>query len=301
MIHYARRSGPYPSNTAGMGGVPTVTLDVPICAVFIFIYLCFAATNIKIFQDNRRRRRKFVLSGLLTGFSMSRIATLGLRIAWATRQHNVRIAIAAQILVNAGILLIYIINLILAQRILRALQPTIGWNSILRAAYKVLYVGIGGALAMVIASVVISVYTLNMHTRSTCRDIQLAALTYLLVFTCLPLIHLAAVLMLPKPRDAEQFGEGSMTGKLIIVTVSACLCLLTAGFKAGVNWTPPRLATDPAWFDSKACFYVFTFACEILILSLLTFSRIDKRFYIPDGCKRPGDYTLAKTADAGGD
>ncbi|RFU24280.1 hypothetical protein B7463_g12059, partial [Scytalidium lignicola] len=291
MPYLSQRSGPYPSNTAGVGGVPTITLDIPVCAVFIFIYICFAATNMTIFQVNRQRQHKFVLSALLFGFCMSRIATLVLRIAWATRQHNVRIAIAAQILVNAGILIIYIVNLILAQRILRAIQPQVGWNLFLRAAYKVLYIAIGGALVMVITSVVFSLYTLNMHTRSICRDVQLAALTYLLIFTCLPFIHIAAALLLPKSREAESFGEGSMRSKLIIATLSACLCLLIAGFKAGVNWSPVRLATSPAWYDSKASFYVFTFVCEVLILILLTFSRIDKRFYVPDGCKRAGDYT----------
>jgi len=67
--------GPYPSNTAGMGGVPTITPDIPICAVFIVIYLSFAATNMTIFQINKRRQHKFVLSGLMFGFCMARTVT----------------------------------------------------------------------------------------------------------------------------------------------------------------------------------------------------------------------------------
>jgi len=67
--------GLYASNTAGMGGVPTITLDIPICVVFIVIYLSFAATNMAIFQVNRRRKHKFVLSGLMFGFCMARTVT----------------------------------------------------------------------------------------------------------------------------------------------------------------------------------------------------------------------------------
>lgn len=293
MSHLSLRSsgGPYASTAAGMGGLPTITPDIPVCAVFLLLYVCFAATNMTIFQINGRRHHKFLLSVMMFGFCMARIATLVLRIVWATRQRNIQLAIAAQILVNAGVLTAYIINLILAQRILRATQPHIGWNPVVRASYKVLYVSLGGALVMVIASSVISLYTLDMHTRSICGDIQLAAITFLLIFTCLPPIHIAAAVLLPTRKDAETFGQGSMRSKLIILTLSACLCMLIAGFKAGVTWSPARPATNPAWFHSKACFYVFNFACEILVLCVLTFSRIDKRFFVPNGCKQAGDYT----------
>ncbi|EAW10841.1 uncharacterized protein ACLA_053150 [Aspergillus clavatus NRRL 1] len=286
-----RSGGPYASNTAGLGGVPSVLPDIPISAVFIAMYIGFAATNMTIFQKNRRRGHKFVLSGMLFGFCMTRITTLVLRIAWSNRQHNIRLAIAANIFVNAGVLLVYIINLILAQRILRAKQPHIGWNPVLRVAYKVLFASIAGALVMVITATVVSLYTLDMHTRTQCRDVQLAALTFLLVITCLPAIHLLLAVLLPRSPREELFGQGSMASKMIILTLSSGLCMFIAGFKAGATWSTPRPVADPAWFDSKACFYIFNFAFEILILITLTFSRIDKRFHIPNGSTKPGDYS----------
>lgn len=286
-----RRGGPYPSNSAGIGGLPTVNTDVPICAVFIFLYICFGATNLIISRRNSRRGHKFLLTILLIGFCWARLATLVLRIAWANRQTNVRLAIAAQVFVNAGILIVFIKNLVLAQRILRAKQPHVGWHPILRTVYKVLYATIGVALAAVITSVVVSVYTLNPHTRTVCRDIQLTALTYILIFASLPIIHVAVAVLCPRSRDEETFGVGSMRSKEIIVATSSALCMLIAGFRAGVTWSPPRPMSDPAWYDSKACFYVFNFTIEILILGVLTTSRVDKRFYVPDGCKGPGDYT----------
>ncbi|KAE8167462.1 hypothetical protein BDV40DRAFT_312728 [Aspergillus tamarii] len=285
------RSGPYASTTAGMGGLPTIIPDVPICSVFLVLYISFAATNMTILQKNRRRTHKFLMSGMLFGFCMARITTLVLRIVWANRQRNVRLAIAANIFVNAGVLLVYIINFILAQRILRSKQPHIGWHPLLRQGSKLLYAFILGALVMVITSTVVSLYTLDMHTRSQCRDVQLAAITYLLVFTCLPLVQVLIAFILPKSRREESFGQGGMASKIAIVVLSSCLCILIAGFKAGVNWSPPRPVTNPPWYDSKACFYVFNFVLEIMILSLLTFSRFDKRFHIPNGSTRPGDYS----------
>jgi hypothetical protein len=288
---FLRRGGPYSANAAGLGGLPTVHTDVPICAVFICLFICFAVTNSIIFQRNRRRRHKFILTILLAGFSWARVGTLVLRISWATRPTNIRLAMAAQIFFNAGILIVYIANLVLAQRILRAKQPRIGWNPILRIVYKVLYASIGLALAAVIVAVVVSSYTLSLHTRSVCHDIQLAALTYLLIFTCLPIFHVVVAVMCPKSNDEETFGKGSMRSKCIVVTLSSSLCIIIAGFKAGVNWSPARPITNPAWYDSKASFYVFASTVEILVLCLLTFSRIDKRFFVPNGCNQPGDYT----------
>lgn len=144
---------------------------------------------------------------------------------------------------------------------------------------------------MVITSVVLNAYTLNQHIKQQCRDIQLAAITYLLVFTCLPVIHVALALFLPRAQQAENFGQGSMKSKMIIVTSSGLLCMLIAGFKAGITWMPPRPVTNPPWYDSRACFYIFNFSLEIVLLGLLTFSRIDKRFFVPNGSNKAGDYT----------
>lgn len=286
-----RSGGPYPPDAAGPGGLPATLPDIPVCAAFIFLYLCFAVVNMTIFRLNSRRHHKFILSALLFAFCIARTVTLVLRIAWATRLHNVRLAIAAQILVNAGILIIYILNLILAQRILRAKQPRLGWHPAVRIGCKILYLLIGAALVMVITAMVVSLYTLNTHTRSICRHIALAALTYLLVFTCLPFLHLAVAYLLPRSDDEETFGQGSPTSQALIVTLSTGISVYIAGFRAGVAWSPPRPAMHPPWYDSKACFYVFNFGFEILILILLTFSRIDKRFFVPNGSTRPGDYS----------
>ncbi|KAK6953807.1 hypothetical protein Daesc_003769 [Daldinia eschscholtzii] len=286
-----RPGPPYAPTIAAVGGVPSVIPDVPISALFIAIYMIFAATNMIIFQLNNRRAHKFVPSVALFGFCMARIVTLTLRIAWANRQTNVRLAIAASIFVNAGILIVYVVNLIFAQRILRAKQPSLGWNTALRIAYKVLYVGIACALIMVITAVVLSMYSLDPYTLRACRDVQLTSGTYLLVFTTMPVFLTAAAYLLPRPPSQEMFGYGKMRTKAVIVIATACLCMLTSGFKLGTAYSPPRPLNNPAWYHGKAPFYVFNFAVEILILCILTLARIDKRFHIPDGSREPGHYS----------
>ncbi|KAI1765437.1 hypothetical protein GGR53DRAFT_265879 [Hypoxylon sp. FL1150] len=283
---------PYAPKTAGVGGLPTIIPDVPISAVFLALYVAFAATNMTIFQANNKRGHKFIPSAALFGFCMARITTLVLRIAWATHHTNIRLSIATNVFVNAGILVVYVLNLIFAQRILRAKQPRIGWSTPIRVIYRALYVGVAAALIMVITAVTLSVYTLNTYTLQACRDVQLASSTYLLVFTTLPLFVLAAAYLLPRnSAEEETFGSGSMKSKAMIVLVVSCLCILNSGFRSGTAWMPPRPSNDPAWYHGKAPFYVFNFAVEIIILCILTPLRIDKRFHIPDGSKAPGHYS----------
>lgn len=282
---------PYAPTTAGIGGTPTVSVDVPICAVLLAIYLGFAAFNMTIFQRNRRRNYKFLPTALTFGFCMARVATLVLRIAWSTRQHNIRLAVAANVFVNAGILIIYVINLIFAQRILKAEHPKLGWHPAIKYISIAFYAGIGCALGLVIASVTVNIYTLNKSTLQACRDMQLAGITYLLIFVTLPLVVLAITTAIPKPATVEHFGEGSLLKKKLVVLTIALLCVLLAGFKTGTTWEAPRPRNNPAWYDSKYAFYFFDFAIEITILVILAIVKPYKLFYVPDGSKAPGDYT----------
>ncbi|KAI1206100.1 uncharacterized protein F4807DRAFT_440812 [Annulohypoxylon truncatum] len=286
-----RTGPPYAPTTASVGGLPSVIPDVPISAVFVAMYVAFAAFNMTIYQINSRRGHKFIPSVALFGFCMARIMTLVLRIVWSTRHTNVSLAVAANIFVNAGILIIYVLNLIFAQRILRARQPAIGWHMSLRILYRILFVGIACALIMVITALVLSVYSLDSYTLRACRDVQLTSGTYLLVFTTIPVFLIATAYLLPSSPAKETFGEGSMRSKTIIVLLVTCLCMMNSGFKVGTAWSAPRPANNPAWYHGKAPFYVFNFALEIIILSILASTRIDKRFYIPDGSREPGHYS----------
>ena len=77
----------------------------------------------------------------------------------------------------------------------------------------------------------------------------------------------------------------------MILGVALFFALFIAGFRCGTAWAPARPASDPAWYDSKAVFYVVLFTFEIVVVYLFLFTRFDRRFWIPDGSKKPGDYS----------
>jgi hypothetical protein len=81
---------------------------------------------------------------------------------------------AAQILVQAGVFFLLIINLYCTQRIVRAFHPRFGWSKPANILFKFLLLFIIIALAMVITVVVQSFYTLNPNTRRIDHDVQIA-------------------------------------------------------------------------------------------------------------------------------
>lgn len=260
--------------------------------MFIVLYAGAVVANMATFKMNMKKGHKFFFNILLLQFSMARILTCALRIGSAYHPSNISLSIASNIFVNAGILIVYIINLIFAQRVLRARQPELGWHPLLRLVFKVLYVLIAVALVLLITFIVISFYTLDMELRQTARKVQLAGITYFLIFSALPLLILAVTYVLPVSPRAETFGAGSMTSKALIVAVSASLCTLGAGFKAGANWETPRPTTDPAWYQKKAAFWLFLFAIEVVILYFFLAVRIDQRFWIPNGSGKRNTYIV---------
>jgi hypothetical protein len=70
---------PYAPRIASLGGRPTIGVDVPITAVFLFLFAIGAAGHMTVFQINRRRGHKFIMSVLTFGFCMARIVTMIMR------------------------------------------------------------------------------------------------------------------------------------------------------------------------------------------------------------------------------
>lgn len=219
------------------------------------------------------------------------MVTCSTRIAWASHPTNSKLAIAAQVFNNAGIIIIYIVNMVLAQRVLRSKQPKLGWNGAFRFVFKILCGLVVGALIMAIVALVVSINTKNLQTLHSIRDVTLASSTYSLVVAVFPSCMLAIAYLLPTSPTEEAFGTGSQGKKLVVLLISCSLAIIIAGFKTGTAWETPRSTLNPAWYDTKAAFYCFEFMLEIIILATFLISRIDNLFHVPDGCKGPGDYT----------
>lgn len=291
----ANSGPPYLPSTWAVGGAPKLDVDAPITAIFLFLYLCGAITHMVIFQLNRRRDHKFIFSALMFGFCMARIVTCTMRIAAICKPHNTSLSIAASVFVAASVLLIFIINLLFTQRLIRAAHPSFGWNRIFSLSLKLLYILIVLTISMVITCTVQSFYTLRPRTRRIDRDFQLYGSIFFAIVSFLPIPMIALALILPRKTHIEKFGSGRFRTKVFVLLTASISVCLGAAFRCGTAWkTPvPRSQPLPAYY-SRACFYVFNFVVEIIAVYLYAFLRVDLRFHIPDGARGPGSYAAGK-------
>jgi uncharacterized integral membrane protein len=224
-------------------------------------------------------------------FCMERVMTSIFRIASVSKPHDLRLAIGAQIFVAAGVLILFVINLIFAMRIVRSTHRSFGWHPAFDISFKVICVLIAGTLIAVISGTVQSFYTLDPHTRATDRALQLYGSTFLAIMATLPLPMLALTLLIPySPLD--QLGTGRMRTKVIILLSSTILLSLGAWYRCGAAWQNPTPRSQPLpGYLGKAAFYIFNFLVEIQTVLMYAILRVDQRFHIPNGAHGPGSYS----------
>lgn len=289
--------GPYAPTTASLGGSPTIDVDIPICSVFLVAFLCAGISHMILFRRNLARGHKFIPSAVTFGFCMSRVIANIIRIAWACHPRNVRLALAAQIFVAAGILLLFILNLLYAQRMLRAAFPRLGWARPVSWIFKAFYILILPTIIMMITVIIQSMYTLNANTHRIDRDIQLYGVTYFAIISFLPLPLVSAILLFSRGRRVEHPGSGSWLAKGFIVLLAGFLLCLGASWRAATVWMPPTPATNMPWYDHKACFYVFDFGIDLSVVLIFLVGRVDRRFWVPNGSSKVRHYRGEETEE----
>lgn len=276
---------PYPTITAIIGLTPSTNLDVPICCVFLVLYIVGAISHMALFQINRKRKHKFIPNAATFGFCMARTLTCSLRISWAYEPDNVQLSIAATIFANAGVLVIFVLLLVFAQRCLRAAHPKFGWSRPVHYIFKILYILLPCMLIMLIVPTIYTHYTLDVSVLDSCRDALLVGGTYISVFSFLPLALVIVLAILPKASNSEDFGTGSWAAKLWIIGICSLMLSFGMVFRTGMNFLPERMAANPYSFQDKASFYVLYFTVEIIVVYAFLVMRVDKRFWVPDGSK----------------
>jgi hypothetical protein len=274
---------------AQLGGLPTPLPDVPVLAVFLFYFGVAAIVSLFLIHRHLQNEQQCVTPVLLliaVGERLLRVATCAMRIAWAFEVENVRIAVASQILMQSGVLLLYMVNLLLARRILRAAIGDRPWMGFVLPIMSTLTVM---SSIVIIASTVVLGLTLDQRAIGACRNAQRAAATYQVILAIMPIVMLASAYIGHRRRIHTSHG---LRTALAITAISSLLALFMAGFKAGVIWDPDRSLSNPAWYDSKACLYILELGQEILILTLLVLTNVDKKVDLLNTWKEEHDFDM---------
>jgi hypothetical protein len=202
--------------------------------------------------------------------------------------------------VAVGVIIFFIVNIIFVQRIYRASHPHLGWARWFSALFTAYYAITICVIIMLITGVIQSFYTLRPGILKNDKDLLLFGSTYFAVAAFLPILLLTIRAVLPTHTPREDFGEGRFGNKIAFLLVASAVLTLGAAFRAGTSYVP-RPLTNPAWYHSKACFYVFDFTIDISMVIFYAVCRVDKMFIIPNGSKGPGDYSRPVVAAEGKD
>ncbi|KAF2444819.1 hypothetical protein P171DRAFT_284194 [Karstenula rhodostoma CBS 690.94] len=294
------KHAPYPPQYIGLGGRPEKLPDIPITSAFLVLYLIFAVIHIKIMKYNKHRGHKFIFNGALFGFCKVRLITMSMRIAWACYPTNVSLGIAAQVFVYVGTIILYLCNWFFAQRVIRAQHPHIGWSTPYRILHRGGMIALILALLMIIVASIQQFFTLDPTILRVDRGLQLAAFTYFGAFTLAPLVMLLVSFLIPR-RDIEKFGAGRLRNAIAVLFIGSFILALGQCFRTITGWLPEipvrnnqGQANAVPWYFSKASFYCFNFLTELLVVVFYAIMRVDLRFYVPDGARKPGDYRACR-------
>ncbi|KAH7077713.1 hypothetical protein BKA63DRAFT_270686 [Paraphoma chrysanthemicola] len=288
---------PYPPHNQGLGGEPALIPDVPITVVFLILYLIFGVIHIKIFKANKGRGHKFIFNGAILGLCKVRIITMSLRIAWSCYPRNIGLGIAAQVFVYVGTIILFMINWFFVQRIVRAQHQRLGWSKAYRIFHRVALALLIVTLIMVILANIWQFFTINDNTIHILRALSLTGQTYFTIFCVAPALLVLISALIPR-REIEKFGAGRLRVNITILLIAVTILSIGQLFRCVIAWipqTPMRNADgrpiDTPWYLHKACFYVFNFVTEIIVVIMFAVVRVDLRFHVPNGSRMSGDYS----------
>lgn len=222
---------------------------------------------------------------------------MSLRIAWAFHKRNIGLAMAANVFVYVGTIILYMVNWFFTQRIVRAQHTKLGWSKPYRIIHRAGLAMLIISLLMLIVTSIWQQFTLNTNTIRIFRNFQLAGQTYFTLFAFAPIIVVLISLIVPR-HEIDKFGAGRLRINITILLLATAVISVGQIFRCVTVWLPPSplrnaqgRPQDAPWYFSKACFYAFNFATEIFVIVMYAIVRVDLRFHVPDGAKRAGDYS----------
>jgi len=222
------------------------------------------------------------------------VISTALHIGWSYDQLNGKIGIAENAFLDAGAAILYIVNLILSMRIMRARQAWLGWSKIFTGFIWLLVLVTVAGLVMILVVVTQSFLATRLNVLRIDRDIELFVLTWLAWVAFVPVLLTIVALLLPRRNYIDKFGTGRFRWKPIILITASTLLTLGAGWRCGTTFASPLQQTGRRpWYFTSACYYVFALMPEMIVIILYLAIRIDLRFHVPDGADGPGSYSGA--------
>ncbi|KAH8879970.1 hypothetical protein GQ53DRAFT_621662, partial [Thozetella sp. PMI_491] len=280
-----------PATGPFLGSTPNSEIDLPATITFLVLFAVGAITHICIYRFNSKRGHKFLLSDLVFDFCMIRTLTCIFRIIWIFLPAR-GVILTALIFENGGAAVLFAVNVILLQRIIRSMHPRFGWHpafGILGAA-----LALSAPLVIIVNIVALSVGFFSVENEKqllTTDTILKVGASWNMMLAALPAVALLLASSFPGPK-VERFGAGPLRLKITLLVYSSITLAIGAAVRLATFIDPvPSGTEDRSIIFCRATFYVTGFSLEILVVFFYAIGRIDLRFHVPNGSSKYGDYS----------
>lgn len=186
--------------------------------------------------------------------------------------------------------IIFAVNLIFAQRLVRAMHPFFGWS--LAFGYFSWFLILSIPVVTIMNLVAISVRFFggdNLKRQEVAGEFLKFGSTWNVMLVLMPLMWMFLASALPGP-PVENFGRGEIRSKAALLVFSAVMMAAGAILRLAAAMNHDVTASSPLL--SRTVFYLTGFMLELLTVAAYAYFRIDLLFYIPTGAKGPGDYSI---------
>lgn len=247
---------------AQLGGLPTRNPELPIIAIFITVY---CAAWLYCLQDIFRRirgSRNSRIAVILFLACGERIIAYMMRIVWMFRISNIGIGVASQILLQAGVILLYVGTLLSAVSLLTVHFGKLPWLTTMLVSLSTMTITLFIAN---LVSTIVSVYTPQEHVWKTCRKVQRIAATYLVFLTFVSVSILVVIFYIRWKCRKDARTQSKQMSTCLSITFASIVCLFMAGFRAALIWKDPSPLFSTTWYLSLTCLYCFEMGPELFV------------------------------------
>ena len=210
------------------------------------------------------------------GYAVSCVMACALRICTTILSQNIKILVAYTVFLNIGVVLMFMLNLALARRLMRAKFPTLGVHPGCSLLFWGLCTLCALAIIMALAVIIQACFALDNRIKNIDRVVQLSALTTFAIISFIPLPIVTAALFQPDVilRFFAYDRPIARVRLLLIATFTVCL---SSSYRCGVTWLDPVPLIHPKpKYMHTACFYAFYFMSDFIVIAMHAVTRVDR-------------------------
>jgi hypothetical protein len=191
---------------------------------------------------------------------------------------------------------IFAINLVLTQRVLRAIHPKVFWHPLTSSLFTFLVASVPFFIIFNITVLTASFFVTTPHGAKTTKDLLFLGSSWNMFLCLFPIIFISLFGTIPSPFPIEKFGTGRFRTKIVLLMYSSSTLFIGAIVRL-IAAAQTHPINEPGQVDTKSVFYLTGFMLEIFVVVLFAVARFDLRFHIPNGCTGPGQYAPKKEDD----